>query len=244
MSSIDVRRALEHWRGWQTRSVDELAAVATVFVWSLGLDPQPETTATDQISRRTIRYYVSNGLMSRPEGPTRSALYHYRHLIELLFIKARQHQGCRLEEIQEEMAGATASALEKRVTEVLPRSMPPPAPADRSEFARPEQRQPALQRWAFLTGRAGRWRATAEPSVFSLARAVDEQPVTFEEAGQSRGERRLDDQPRHRVHIPVDDEIEIVVPGSHPLAYDDEGRGQVIRAMRRLIRGYLSGSAG
>jgi DNA-binding transcriptional MerR regulator len=258
--------------------VDELAAIATAFVWSLGLDPQPETTASGQISRRTIRYYVSSELMSAPEGQTRTASYGYRHLLELLYIKARQHQGHRLEEIRSGISVDESATLEERLLALLPESVPPPLPDEPDEFARPDQRNAALRRWAYLTGRTGRW--PAAPALGSVvaeseiplsdldeavlpasraayetidmdfdathARALIEEPELMRSGERGRFEsphwgHPASSRPRHRIHIPLDDESELVVPASHPLAIDDDGRDQIVRAMRRLIRDYLHG---
>jgi DNA-binding transcriptional MerR regulator len=282
MAQVAVGRTLRRWGEWSTRNVDELAAVATAFVWSLGLDPQPETTASGQISRRTIRYYVASGLMTPPEGQTRTASYGYRHLLELLYIKARQHQGDRLEEIQSDIFGDERASLEERLLALLPESVPPPLPVEPDEFARPDQRNAALRRWAYLTGRAGRWPAPSaagsvvrEPEVplrGAAASVLSPQPPALEameveldtasaqslieEPALTRRVRQehfasglwsppaTSGQPRHRVHIPLDDESELVVPASHPLAIDDDGRDQIVRAMRRLIRDYLHGDGG
>ena len=62
-----------------------------------------------------MRFYVSVGLLDRPEGTGTAATYHYRHLLQLLAVKIRQREGQSLEKIREELRGVTGDALERRV---------------------------------------------------------------------------------------------------------------------------------
>ena len=55
---------------------------------------------------RTVRYYVQNGLVDRPEGETRAARYGARHLEQLLLIKKWAASGVSLERIRELLHGA------------------------------------------------------------------------------------------------------------------------------------------
>ena len=50
---------------------------------------------------RTVRYYVSLGLVDKPQGETRAARYHTAHLEQLLLIKRWSAQGLGLERIRE-----------------------------------------------------------------------------------------------------------------------------------------------
>jgi len=52
-------------------------------------------------SRRTIRYYVQQGLLDPPAGRGRGGFYYDSHLQKLQEIRARQEQGIRLSAIQE-----------------------------------------------------------------------------------------------------------------------------------------------
>ena len=62
-------------------------------------------------SARSVRFYVANGLLDRPEGTGTAATYNYRHLLQLLSIKIRQREGQSLEKIKEEMKDVTGDAL-------------------------------------------------------------------------------------------------------------------------------------
>ena len=52
-------------------------------------------------SRRTIRYYVQQGLIEPPAGRGRGGFYYDSHLQKLKEIRAQQEQGIRLSAIQE-----------------------------------------------------------------------------------------------------------------------------------------------
>ena len=64
-------------------------------------------TLTD-LPRRTVRYYVQIGLVSRPDGETRAARYGEGHLAALLRIKQLSADGVSLERIREVLDGADA----------------------------------------------------------------------------------------------------------------------------------------
>ena len=66
-------------------------------------------------SARTVRFYVANRLLDRPEGAGTAATYGYRHLLQLLAIKIRQREGQTLDAIKKEMREVTGDALERRV---------------------------------------------------------------------------------------------------------------------------------
>lgn len=71
----------------QRFSLDELATLANV-------------------TPRTVRYYIAEGLVDRPEGEKRGAHYLRRHLEQLLLIRRWTEAGLSLERIRELIAGA------------------------------------------------------------------------------------------------------------------------------------------
>lgn len=71
----------------ERHSLDELAALA-------GVTP------------RTVRYYIAEGLVDRPEGEKRGAHYLRRHLEQLLLIRRWTEAGLSLERVRELIAGA------------------------------------------------------------------------------------------------------------------------------------------
>ena len=56
------------------------------------------------VSRRTVRYYVQEGLLPAPEGAGRGAHYGPRHLDQLLAVKSMQEQGLSLDEVRDALA--------------------------------------------------------------------------------------------------------------------------------------------
>jgi DNA-binding transcriptional MerR regulator len=56
------------------------------------------------VSRRTVRYYVQEGLLPAPEGAGRGAHYGPRHLDQLLAVKSMQERGLSLEEVRDALA--------------------------------------------------------------------------------------------------------------------------------------------
>jgi len=95
-----------------------LAAHATALVDAAGLRPT-NASARAAPSARSVRFYVANGLLDRPEGTGTSATYNYRHLLQLLAIKIRQREGQTLDVIKREMKDVSGDALERRVATSL-----------------------------------------------------------------------------------------------------------------------------
>lgn len=64
-----------------------------------------ELAALVELPRRTVRYYIQEGLLDRPSGAGRGAHYSTRHLEQLLEIRKWQHAGLSLERIRELLIG-------------------------------------------------------------------------------------------------------------------------------------------
>ncbi|MBK6803293.1 MAG: MerR family transcriptional regulator [Novosphingobium sp.] len=58
------------------------------------------------LTARTVRYYIQQGLVSRPEGAKRGAFYERRHIEQLLLIRRWTDAGLSLDRIRELIAGA------------------------------------------------------------------------------------------------------------------------------------------
>lgn len=58
------------------------------------------------VTPRTVRYYIAEGLVDRPEGEKRGAHYLRRHLEQLLVIRRWTDAGLSLDRIRDLMAGA------------------------------------------------------------------------------------------------------------------------------------------
>jgi len=87
--------------------------------------PIGEIATLGGVSRRTVRYYVQEGLIPQPLGLGRGNHYTADHLEQLLRVKAMQESGRTLDEIR----GALGRAPGRRAAgkpareEVLPRSL-------------------------------------------------------------------------------------------------------------------------
>ncbi|MFL6057036.1 MAG: MerR family transcriptional regulator [Actinoallomurus sp.] len=89
----------------------ELTAKAT-SVLSDGRAPQPGGRVRDLPNERTIRWYVTIGLVDPPLSRRgRVAVYGPRHLLQLVAVKRRQAEGRSLADIQAELAGAPDATL-------------------------------------------------------------------------------------------------------------------------------------
>jgi DNA-binding transcriptional MerR regulator len=78
-------------------SIDELATLA-------GITP------------RTVRYYIAESLLDRPEGEKRGAHYLRRHLEQLLLIRRWTDAGLSLDRVRELIAGAPEDPPRRRAT--------------------------------------------------------------------------------------------------------------------------------
>lgn len=90
----------------------------TALVDAAGMRPT-NASARAAPSARAVRFYVSSGLLDRPEGLGTSATYNYRHFLQLLAIKIRQREGATLDTIKTEMKELAGDALERRVAQSL-----------------------------------------------------------------------------------------------------------------------------
>ncbi|MEO7367867.1 MAG: MerR family transcriptional regulator [Gemmatimonadaceae bacterium] len=114
-SPVSLLRAHSRHAPWNARG---LAAHVTALVDAAGLRPT-NASARAAPTARSVRFYVANGLLDRPEGTGTAATYNYRHLLQLLAIKIRQREGQSLEKIKVEMKDVTGDALERRIATSL-----------------------------------------------------------------------------------------------------------------------------
>ncbi len=74
------------------------------------------------VGRRTVRYYIQEGILPPPTGAPKYARYSYEHLLRLVLIRLLLAQGLRLEAIRarlDEVARGGRSRLEAAVTSIL-----------------------------------------------------------------------------------------------------------------------------
>jgi DNA-binding transcriptional MerR regulator len=156
----DALGTLRAYRAFAPWSLRELSALAGTLLTASKIYPV-NAAARAVPSERTIRFYVSRGLVTPPEGRGTSAIYVYRHLLQVLAIKLRQMEGATLETIRRELSGLAGDVVERRVAAALGPALPPPetltwsrrgraaAPRHRTEpadMASPPDRAPCLVR--------------------------------------------------------------------------------------------------
>lgn len=104
-------------------------------------------------SRRTIRYYVQNGLVDPPAGRGRGGYYSDAHVGQLARIRALQEQGYRLEAIRgliarvDEPSSSGAKAAEPAPSQAVPEEAP-----SRHASQRPEAWRAAWTRFTVAPG--------------------------------------------------------------------------------------------
>lgn len=95
-----------------TWTLEELATAVAEVLATSGVD-QPSGRVGDVPRARDIRYYATLGIVDRPAAfRGRIALYHQRHLLQLVALKRLQSEGLTLAEIQTRLVGLPDSRLQ------------------------------------------------------------------------------------------------------------------------------------
>lgn len=90
MRILEVQTELERHRSRTDIKLDELLEIANHLI-GLVVPEQPSDRVAETLNERSLRYYISEGLVDRPLGKEGvSALYGYRHLVQILAIKRLQ----------------------------------------------------------------------------------------------------------------------------------------------------------
>ena len=124
-ASADPLAILREYRGLAPWGLRDLTALAAGVLDASGVVPV-NAAARARPSERTIRFYVTRGLVSPPDGRGTAAVYSYRHLLQVLAIKLRQMEGATLEAMGKEFAGLTGDLIERRVATALGPTVPRP----------------------------------------------------------------------------------------------------------------------
>ena len=145
---------LREYRTLAPWSLRDLAAVAAAVLEASDVVPL-NAAARARPTERTIRFYVTRGLVSPPEGRGTAAVYGYRQLLQVLAIKLRQMEGATLDTLSAEFAGMTGDVIERRVAAALGTTLPTP------------ERLPLLRPAGSSRGKVGRalqqWLASPAP---------------------------------------------------------------------------------
>jgi DNA-binding transcriptional MerR regulator len=121
----DPLLVLREYRQLAPWNLRDLAAVSAAILDASAVRPI-NAAASPHPNERTIRFYVTKGLVAAPEGRGTAAIYSYRHLLQVLAIKLRQMEGGTLAAISREMTEFTGDVLERRVAAALGPGLPAP----------------------------------------------------------------------------------------------------------------------
>lgn len=121
----DPLHVLREYRGLAPWNLRDLSVLVGAILDASAVTPI-NAAARATPSERTIRFYVTRGLVSPPDGRGTAATYSYRHFLQLLWIKLRQMEGGTLAAITKEMQDQTGDVLERRAAAALGPSLPPP----------------------------------------------------------------------------------------------------------------------
>jgi DNA-binding transcriptional MerR regulator len=196
-------RKYRHLAPWNLR---DMVAVASAILDSANVTPI-SAAATALPNERTIRFYVTRGLVTPPEGRGTAATYGYRHLLQVLGIKLRQMEGATLAQIETELGQTTGDVLERRVAAALGPGLPAPRALAMARLERP------------ATGRAGRVLQTL--------------PAESRASGLAAGVSGFTEETWHRIFVSRG--VELHVSDRHPLASLSGRSTDVADAIRSTI---------
>jgi len=119
MKIFEARQELEKHRGRSDIRLDELVEIANHLI-SLVVPEQPSDRVAETLNERTLRYYITEGLIDRPLGKEgTAALYGYRHLLQIVAVKLLQGSYLPIRRIREILADKSNEELEMILAEGL-----------------------------------------------------------------------------------------------------------------------------
>lgn len=150
---IDALATLRQYAALAPWSLRDLSALAGAILEASAVYPVSAASSAHP-SERTIRFYVTRKLVSRPEGRGTAATYGYRHLLQVLAIKLQQMEGATLDALVKELGGMAGDVTERRVAAALGARLPAPdqLPLTVPEGAPRGKVGRALQAWALAEG--------------------------------------------------------------------------------------------
>jgi len=112
MYSVPMKNVeLEKFAEREDLRLDEMLGVVNILM-EVVAPVQPSDRVSETLSERTLRYYISQGLVDRPSGKEGcSALYSYRHLLQLLALKRLQASYFPVKKIREIIPNSTNDEL-------------------------------------------------------------------------------------------------------------------------------------
>jgi len=200
----DPLATLREYRQLAPWNLRDLATVTGAILEASGVRPI-NAAASPRPNERTIRYYVTRGLVTPPDGRGTAATYTYRHLLQILSIKLRQMEGVTLSQIGHELEELSGDVLERRVAASLGPGLPAPR-----QLPLTSQDRPA---W----GRSGR--------ALRAWLVEDEENGTEDRVAKGTKWRRL----------PISRGVELHLNENHPLLQLGEREGDIADAVRLAV---------
>jgi DNA-binding transcriptional MerR regulator len=200
----DPLTTLREYRQLAPWNLRDLATVTGAILEASGIRPI-NAAASPRPNERTIRYYVTRGLVTPPDGRGTAATYTYRHLLQILSIKLRQMEGVTLSQIGHELEEISGDVLERRVAASLGPGLPAPRRLPLTSQDRPA--------W----GRSGR--------ALRAWLVEDEEDGTEERAATGTKWRRLQ----------ISRGVELHLDESHPLLQLGERESDIADAVRLAV---------
>lgn len=112
MKIHEAVKELKRHRGRTDIRLAELVDIANNLI-RLVVPEQPSDRVAETLNERTLRYYITEGLIDRPLGKEgTAALYGYRHLLQALIVKALQGAYLPIKRIREILRGKSERELE------------------------------------------------------------------------------------------------------------------------------------
>lgn len=208
--SRDPLATLREYRQLAPWSLRDMVALATAILEAAGITPL-NAAATAHPNERTVRFYVTRGLVTPPDGRGTAAIYGYRHLLQVLGVKLRQMEGATLDQIETELQQITGDVLERRVAATLGSALPMPQSLPLTNLTRP------------ATGRAARMLQSGPAGT-----SAPESAITSSTGVAGTWHR-----------ISVSDGIELHVSESHPLVRGRSRRSDIAGAVRAALKRVL-----
>ena len=106
------------------------------------------------VPRRTVYFYVQQGILPPPEGAGLAARYSADHLNRLRLIPVLRAQGLRLDEIRKKFETMAAADMEKLLAEAeaIPAALPAPAPRPAAAETEPSYTAARFVHYTFPDG--------------------------------------------------------------------------------------------
>ncbi|MGQ9688329.1 MAG: MerR family transcriptional regulator [Desulfobaccales bacterium] len=178
MKIFEAQKELEKHRHRTDIRLDELVDIANHLI-SQVVPEQPSDRVSETLNERTLRYYITEGLIDRPLGKKgTAALYGFRHLLQILAVKLLQGSYLPIRRIREVLADKSNEELVMIVAEGLKE----PAANLRQAFTRPWGSHPLAR----MAAPSRRRLMLQEPEVPWRANSLEPTPSFFMEMAEMK----------------------------------------------------------